>query len=170
MCTLVSVRVGALPDYKLQLLSYLYINNKASIDFRRPVMTCHLSVQVICMYMLSFGQNTGNWISLCIIVRARDNLTLFFLHLQCFFMFVIDVVFVLNSNPSASLKSIGIFVGLRSKVNFKVKYDFSRNEARNKCNTSFSCDSRNPFLKLFWLIMIIFKVQGQFQGQVRGNI
>ena len=23
---------------------------------------------------------------------------------------------------------------------FKVKYDFSTNEARNKCNTSFSCD------------------------------
>ena len=24
--------------------------------------------------------------------------------------------------------------------NFKVKYDFSTNKARNKCNTSFSCD------------------------------
>ena len=55
-------------------------------------------------------------------------------------MFLIDF-FVLNSNPmSASLKSLSIFVDSRSKVNFKVKYDFSTNEARNKCDTSFLCD------------------------------
>ena len=48
---------------------------------------------------------------------------------------------MVNSNPmSASLESLSIFVYLRSKVNFKVKYAFSTNEARNKCNTSFSCD------------------------------
>ena len=55
-------------------------------------------------------------------------------------MFLIDF-FVLNSNPmSASLKSLSIFVDSRSKVNLKVKYDFSKNEARNKCNTSIPCD------------------------------
>ena len=48
---------------------------------------------------------------------------------------------MLNSNPmSASLKSLSIFVDSRSKVNLKVKYDFSRNEAKNKCNASFPCD------------------------------
>ena len=55
-------------------------------------------------------------------------------------MFLIDLL-VLNSNPmSASLESLSIFVYSRSKVNFKVKYFFSTNEARNKCNTSYSCD------------------------------
>ena len=44
-------------------------------------------------------------------------------------MILIDF-FMLNSNPiSASLKSLGIFVSSRSKVNFKVNYDFSTNEA-----------------------------------------
>ena len=44
-------------------------------------------------------------------------------------MLLIDF-FVLNSNPmSASLKSLRIFVYSRSKVNFKVKYAFSTNEA-----------------------------------------
>ena len=28
----------------------------------------------------------------------------------------------------------------------------------------------NLFLKLFWLFKVIFKVKGQFQGQVRENI
>ena len=38
--------------------------------------------------------------------------------------------FVMNSNPiNASLKSSGIFVNSRSKVNFKVSYDFSSNAA-----------------------------------------
>ena len=49
--------------------------------------------------------------------------------------------FLRNSNPmSASLKNSGIFLHSRSKVNFKVKYDFSTNEARNKCNTLILCD------------------------------
>ena len=59
-----------------------------------------------------------------------------------FFMFIINF-FVLNSHPmSVSLKNLSIFVDSRSKVNLKVKYDFSVNEARNKCrpNTSFPCD------------------------------
>ena len=74
------------------------------------------------------------------IVRARDDLTLFCDIYNGFLMFFIDF-FVLSSNPtSASLKSLSIFVDSRSKVNLKVKYDFSRNEARNKCNTSFLCD------------------------------
>ena len=66
------------------------------------------------------------------IVQARDDITLFCD--ICFF----DVsyrFFVLNSNPMrASLKSLSISVDSRSKVNLNVKYD----EARNKCNTSFS--------------------------------
>ena len=41
---------------------------------------------------------------------------------------------------STGLKRLSIFVDLRSKVNLKVKYDFSINEATNKCNTSFLCD------------------------------
>ena len=49
--------------------------------------------------------------------------------------------FLLNSNPmSAILKYSGIFFNSRSKVNFKVKYDLSTNEARNKFNTSIACD------------------------------
>ena len=74
------------------------------------------------------------------IVQARDDLTLFCYIYNVFLIFLIDF-FVLNSNPmSASLKSLSIFVDSRSKVNLKVKYDFSRNEARIKCNTSFLCD------------------------------
>ena len=33
-------------------------------------------------------------------------------------------IFVLNLTMSASLKSLGIFVNLGSKVNFKIKYHF----------------------------------------------
>ena len=55
-------------------------------------------------------------------------------------MFLTDFI-VLNSYPvSSSLKNSGICVKTRSKVNFKVKYDFLTNEARNKRNTSFSRD------------------------------
>ena len=34
---------------------------------------------------------------------------------------------------------------------FKVKYDFSTNEARNKCNTSFSCDFDRAIHVLYYL-------------------
>ena len=34
---------------------------------------------------------------------------------------------------------------------FKVKYDFSTNEARNKCNTSFSCDFDRAIHFLYYL-------------------
>ena len=34
---------------------------------------------------------------------------------------------------------------------FKVKYDFSTNEARNKCNTSFSCDFERAIHFLYYL-------------------
>ena len=72
------------------------------------------------------------------LVRARAYIKMTQPCFVTYTMFFIDF-FVLNSNPmSASLESSRIFVGLysRSKVNAKVKY----NEARNKCNTSFSCD------------------------------
>ena len=83
--------------------------------------------------MLLLNQHIG-------LVRARDDLTLFCDIYNVFFMFLI-AYFVLNSNPmSASLRGLSIFVDSRSKVNLKVKYDFSRNEARNKCNSSFLCD------------------------------
>ena len=50
-------------------------------------------------------------------------------------MFFIDFV-VLNSSPMiASLNVSSILVNSRSKVNFKVKYDISTNEARNKCTS-----------------------------------
>ena len=62
---------------------------------------------------------------------------LVYLHIQCFSDVFIDC-FVLNSNPmSASLENLGIFVYSRSKVKY---YFFNNNEARNKCNTLFSCD------------------------------
>ena len=34
---------------------------------------------------------------------------------------------------------------------FKVKYDFSTNEARNKCNSSFSCDFDRAIHFLYYL-------------------
>ena len=73
-------------------------------------------------------------------VQARDDRTLFCDIYNVFLMFLIDF-FVLNSNPmSASLKNLSIFVDSRSKVKLKFKHAFSRNEARNKCNTSFLCN------------------------------
>ena len=44
---------------------------------------------------------------------------------------------------------------------FKVKYDFSTNEARNKSNTSFSCDFdwAIHFLYYFLWLEVIFKVK-----------
>ena len=54
---------------------------------------------------------------------------------------------------------------------FKVKYDFLTNEARNKCNTSFSCD-------FDWAIHFLYyfddsrsssRSKRQFQGQRTKN-
>ena len=42
-------------------------------------------------------------------------------------------------SDECQLKSFRILVDSRSKVNLKVKFDFKRNEARNKCNISFPC-------------------------------
>ena len=70
--------------------------------------------------------------------------------------------FLLNSNPtSASLKKLDIFLNSRSKFNFKVKYDFLTNEARNKCNTSILCDfdSAIHLKKKKKLFKVIFKVK-----------
>ena len=80
---------------------------------------------------------------------------------------------MLNLNPmSASLKSLSILVDSRSKVNLKVKYDFSRNEARNKCNTSFPCDFdwEIHLGNYFDYLRASSRLKGQFQGQVRENI
>ena len=41
-----------------------------------------------------------------------------------------------------------------SKVNFKVKYNFSTNEARNKSNTSFSCDLTGQSISEIILIIL----------------
>ena len=43
---------------------------------------------------------------------------------------------------------------------FKVKYDFSTNEARNKCNTSFHVIFTGQFISC-----IICMIQGHLQGQ-----
>ena len=68
---------------------------------------------------------------------------------------------MLNSNSrSVSLERLSIFVYSRSKVNNKVKNDFSTNEARNKCNTSFSCDFDRASI-----YAIILNIQGHLQGQ-----
>ena len=106
------------------------------------------------------------------LVRARDDLTLFCDIYNVFLRFLIDF-FVLNSNPMcASLKNLSIFVDSKSKVNLKVKYDFSRNEARNKCNTSFLCDFdwAIHFWNYFDNSRSSSRSKGQFQGQVRENI
>ena len=88
--------------------------------------------QLVALYS-AYRKRVGDISS--VVVRARDDLTLFCDIYNVFLMFLIDF-FVLNSNPmSASFKSLSIFVDSRSKVNIKVKYDFLRNEARNKCNT-----------------------------------
>ena len=79
----------------------------------------------------------------------------------------------MNSNPmSASFKCLSIFVDSRSKVNLMVKYDFSRNEAMNKCNTSFLCDFdwAIHFCNYFDYSRSSSRLKGQFQGQVRENI
>ena len=81
--------------------------------------------------------------------------------------------FLLNSNPtSASLKILDSFLNSRSKFNYKVKYDFSTNEARNKCNTSILCDfdSAIHFCNNFNYSRSYSRSKGQFQGQVKGNI
>ena len=75
-------------------------------------------------------------------------------------MFLIDF-FVLNLNPmSAKLKSLSIFVDSRSKVNLKVKYEERRNEARNKCNTSFHVILTGQSISEFICI-----IQGHLKGQ-----
>ena len=44
-------------------------------------------------------------------------------------------------DPRSSSRSKGDFQGQKMTARyFKVKYDFSTNEARDKCNTSFSCN------------------------------
>ena len=106
-----------------------------------------------------------------VVVRTRDDITLFCdNYTMFFFMFLIDF-FVLNSSPiSASLKSLSIFIDSRSKVNLKVKYDFSRDEARNKCNTSFPCDFDWAIHFGNYYSRSFSRPKGQFQGQARENI
>ena len=72
--------------------------------------------------------------------RFSASLILFCYIYNVFLMFLIDF-FLPNPNPmGVSLKYSGIFFNSRSKVNFKVKYDLSTNEAKNKCNSSIACD------------------------------
>ena len=54
---------------------------------------------------------------------------------------------------------------------FKVKYDFLTNEARNKCNTSFSCnfDWAIHFLHYFYHSRSSSRSKSQFQGQISNN-
>ena len=54
---------------------------------------------------------------------------------------------------------------------FKVKYDFLTNEARNKCNTSFSCDFDLAihFLYYFGDSRPSSRSKRQFQGQRSKN-
>ena len=79
-------------------------------------------------------------------------------------MFFIDFV-VANSNP------MSILVNSRSKVNFKVKYDISTNEAKNKCTSLIFMRVWLEFIsEISLIIQGHFEVKGQFQGQVRENI
>ena len=54
---------------------------------------------------------------------------------------------------------------------FKVKYDFSTNEARNKCNTSFSCDFdwAIRFLYYFYDSRSSARSKSPLQGQISQN-
>ena len=54
---------------------------------------------------------------------------------------------------------------------FKVKYDFSTNEARNKCNTSFSCnfDWAIRFLYYFYDSRSSLRSKSLFQGHISKN-
>ena len=83
---------------------------------------------VICLPTVPSVSNSPIGITtLANLVRARDELTLF-CHLYNVFLMFIIYFFVLNSNP------------MSARFNLKVKHDVSRNEARNRCNTSFQCD------------------------------
>ena len=58
----------------------------------------------------------------------------------------------------------GVFFEGENKMGaryFKVKYDFLTIEARNKCNTSFTCD----FDRNISAYCIMFMTQGHLQGQ-----
>ena len=56
-------------------------------------------------------------------------------------------------------------------IYFKVKYDFLTNEARNKCNTSFSCDSDWAIhsLHYFYDSRSSLRSKSQFQGRISKN-
>ena len=93
----------------------------------------------------------------------------------------------------SSLTTLHHGVNLRSKFNFKVKYDFSTNKGRNNCNTytSFLCNfdckihlarnkcntsfSRDFGCKIhFWIkfgdLTPSSRSEGQFQGQIYFSI
>ena len=54
---------------------------------------------------------------------------------------------------------------------FKVKYDFSTNEARNKCNTSFSCDFDRAIHFLYYLhdSKSFSRSKGQISRSIKQN-
>ena len=60
----------------------------------------------------------------------------------------------------------------KSKIMAKVKYDFSTNKGRNKCNTSFSCnfDWKIHFLYYFHDSRSSSMSKGQFKGQIIENM
>ena len=57
----------------------------------------------------------------------------------------------------------------KSKIMAKIKYDFSTNKGRNKCNTSFSSN-------FYWKIYFLYYFhdssmsKGQFKGQIIENM
>ena len=72
-------------------------------------------------------------------------------------------------DPRSSSRSKGHFQGRKQNGRhyFKVKYDFSTNEARNKCNTSFLCefDWAIRFLFYFYDSRSSSRSKPQFQGR-----
>ena len=60
----------------------------------------------------------------------------------------------------------------RSKVNFKVRYNFSTNKGKNKCNTSFSFnfDWKIKFLYYCHDFRSISRSKGRFQDKVNINV
>ena len=80
---------------------------------------------------------------------------------------------VLSRNqPGVTLAPLGggFFMGKNkmAAIYIKVRYDFSKNEARNKCNTTFSCDFDRAIHLLYYFhdSRSSSRLKSQFQGQL----
>ena len=80
---------------------------------------------------------------------------------------IYDIILVIQGH----LQGLNVIAKVKNKMAagyFKVNYDFSTNEARNKCNTSFSCDFDRAIHFLYYCheSRSSSRSKGQFQGQI----